>query len=241
MKPELKAYDYNLMRQTGAIIIFLLFIFNINSFGQVKKKKKYFPIWTFHQDSIDIYGIAVGLWTLNIEPRYTNTDGIKFELIGVGLGIPLIPRSPIVESDSAYNKLKKEPLSERINGLNISSFGTACRCLTNGITAGFLAQIHYQVNGISASLFMNFTQKHNGIMAAIFNDAFYMNGLQIGYTNYGFHTKGLQMGLIDNNSKEMNGLQIGLFNKSEKLKGLQIGLWNVNNRRKFPLINWNFK
>jgi hypothetical protein len=39
----------------------------------------------------------------------------------------------------------------------------------------------------------------------------------------------------------MKGVQIGLINKSKKLKGLQIGLWNVNQKRKLPLINWNFK
>ena len=186
----------------------------------------YLPIWTFHQDSINIHGISIGLWSVNGEPRHTNTNGIKLELIGVGILIPLIPRSPIVETDSAFIKLKQEPLSERINGLNLSASGSACHCLTNGVTAGFVGQIHYQVNGISASLFMNFTQKHNGIMTAMFNYAYYMNGLQVGLGNNGFRTK---------------GVQIGLFNKSEKFKGIQIGLWNVNHRRKLPIINWNFK
>ena len=211
------------------------------SYGQSVKRKNYFPIWTFHQDSINIHGLSIGLWSFNSEPRYTNTNGIKLEIIGIGIGIPLIPRSPIVETDSAFIKLKQEPLSERINGLNLSASGSACHCLTNGLTAGFIGQIHFQVNGISASLFMNFTQKHNGFMTAMFNDAYYMNGLQVGLGNNGYKTKGVQIGLIGNNAKEMKGLQIGLFNKSEKFKGLQIGLWNVNQKRKLPLINWNFK
>jgi hypothetical protein len=38
-----------------------------------------------------------------------------------------------------------------------------------------------------------------------------------------------------------SGLQIGLFNTSQNFKGIQIGLWNVNQKRKLPIINWNFK
>jgi len=229
------------MRHTTTITTILFLVFTISSYGQVDKKKNYFPIWTFHQDSINIHGISLGLWSFNSEPRHTNTNGIKFELIGVGIGILLIPRSPIVETDSAFVKLKQKPLSERINGLNISTSGTVCHCLTNGLTAGFIGQINFQVNGISTSLFMNLSQKHNGLMTAMFNEAYYMNGLQIGLSNYGYKTKGFQLGLLSNVSKEMTGLQIGLFNKSEKFRGIQIGLWNVNQKRKLLLINWNFK
>lgn len=229
------------MRQTTYILTFFLFIFSISSYGQVNKRKNYIPIWTFHKDSINIHGISVGLWSINSEPRLTNTNGIKIELIGIGIAIPLIPRSPIVETDSAFLKLKQEPLSERINGLNLSASGSVCHCLTNGLTAGLIGQIHFQVNGISTSLYMNFTQKQNGVMTALFNDAYIMNGLQVGFYNSGYKTKGLQVGILGNNADEMKGFQIGLFNKSNKIKGIQIGLWNVNQKRKLPLINWNFK
>ena len=229
------------MRHNKNILIILFIFLTISSYGQIEKRKNYFPFWTFHKDSINIYGISVGLWSFNSEPRYTNTNGIKLELIGVGIGIPLIPRSPIVETDSAFFKLSQKPLSERINGLNLSSSGTACYCLTNGLTAGFIGQINYQVNGISTSLFMNFSQKHNGLMTALFNDAYFMNGLQVGFSNNGYKTKGIQLGILENNADEMKGFQIGFINKSKKLKGIQIGLWNVNQKRNFPLINWNFK
>jgi hypothetical protein len=39
----------------------------------------------------------------------------------------------------------------------------------------------------------------------------------------------------------MSGLQIGIVNKSKNLRGIQIGIWNVNQKRKLPLLNWNFK
>lgn len=229
------------MRQTVNILTFLFFILTISAYGQVDKRKNYFPIWTFHKDSINIRGISVGLWSLDNEPRFTNTNGIKIELIGVGIVIPLLPKNPIVETDSAFISLKQEPLSERINGLNLSALGSICHCLTNGLTAGFIGQIHFQVNGISTSFLMNFTQKHNGVMIAALNGTYYMNGLQVGFSNNGYKTNGLQIGFLDNNADEMKGVQIGLFNKSKKINGLQIGIWNVNQKRKLPLINWNFK
>jgi hypothetical protein len=243
------------MKYIKTITTLIFLILSISSYGQNYKNKNYFPIWTFHQDDINIHGISLGLWTLNKEPRYTNTNGIKLELLGVGIGLPLIGRSPIPETDSAFFELQQKPLSERINGLNLSATGTFCHCQTNGLAAGLIGQMHFQVNGLSASLFVNFTQKLNGIMVSAYNDAYYMNGLQLGYMNSGSKTKGVQIGIFGNGavemkglqiglvniSKKLKGLQIGLFNKSKKLKGFQIGLWNVNQKRKLPFVNWNFK
>ncbi len=78
-------------------------------------------------------------------------------------------------------------------------------------------------------------------MAAFFNDAFYMNGLQLGVSSHGFKTKGIQLAMIRNTAQEMRGVQIGLTNKSDDFRGIQIGLWNVNQKRKLPFVNWNFE
>ena len=239
------AYIYELadivMRHTITITTLLFLILTISSYGQVDKRKNYFPIWTYHQKNINIHGISLGIGTVRAEPRYTNTNGIKIEIIGAGIAIPLIPQSPVAQNDSAFVKLSQEPISEVINGLCISASGTVCDCITNGINIGLIGHINFQVNGITASVFMNFSQRHNGAQLALFNESYYMNGIQLGLSNYGYKTKGLQIGLLSNGSKEMKGVQIGLFNKSEKFRGIQIGLWNVNQKRKLPLINWNFR
>jgi hypothetical protein len=195
------------------------------SFSQTDKRKNIFPIWTFHQDSINIHGVSIGLFSFDGKPSSTYTNGVRIELIGVGLIIPLIPKSPIAENDSSFLKLKQQPISERVNGINLSATGTACNCLINGVSLGLIGQITFQINGFSSSLFMAYSQIHNGIQIAAFTGSYYMNGLQIGVSNYANYA---------------NGLQIGLFNYSENLKGLQIGLWNVNQKRKFPIINWSF-
>lgn len=141
--------------------------------------------------------------------------------------VPLIPQSPVAENDSAFAELMKAPVSERINGLNLSLSGTACDCVTNGVSAGFVGQITRKVNGVSASVFMNFAQVNNGVQAAIFfNGSYKLRGLQLGAANH---------------ANYVNGFQVGLVNSSRKLKGIQLGLWNVNDKRKLPLINWNFK
>jgi hypothetical protein len=187
-----------------------------------QKKKNYFPIWTYHQKNINIHGFAIGLGSLRDDFRHTNTNGFKVEIIGGGILVPLIPESPIGKNSF----LKRESLSERINGLSISVTGTVCNCLTNGISTGLIGQINYQVNGFSASALMNFSQIHYGLQAAFYNESYKMSGFQLGGINYSY---------------SINGVQLGLYNNSKKLKGIQIGLWNVNQKRKFPVINWNFK
>jgi hypothetical protein len=210
--------------------------------GQDIKRKTYYPIYTFQKDSSTINGVSVGLWSYNSKPRFTNTNGIKLELIGVGIGIPLIPSSPIAQTDSEYVSLAAQPLSEQINGLNLSASGTVCHCLTNGITAGFMGQIHQQVNGITVAGLVNFVQKQNGIMVASINEAYYLNGVQLSFwSNSADYIKGLQISLFSNISTKTKGVQLGLFNTTKEFKGVQIGLWNVNPKRKLPLINWNFR
>jgi hypothetical protein len=53
--------------------------------------------------------------------------------------------------------------------------------------------------------------------------------------------KGVSVAPFANFGKKCRGLQIGAFNKCDDFKGIQIGWWNENEKRKLPLINWNFK
>ena len=214
-----------LLKKTFVSIIF--FVLSICSYGQNNNR---FPIWTFHKKDVNIHGISVGLVSTIIDERNTNTNGIKLELIGLGAFTPMIPEYP-----EFGNKR-----SEKINGLSLSALGTVCDCLTNGVNAGS-GQLTYQVNGTSFVLFMNLTHKHNGIMLSGFNVSHTMNGLQVGFNNGSSETKGVQIAFLINESEKISGLQVGLFNKSKNLKGIQIGIWNVNQKRKLPLINWNFK
>ena len=218
----------------------MFFVLTICSYGQEQEQNKnYFPIWTFHQKNINIHGISVGLastnaFASNIIEKNTNTNGIKLELIGWGILVPMIPYEP----DKATFGNQR---SERINGINLSASGTLCDCLTNGIVAGFIGQLIYQANGISFTMLVNYTHIQNGIMASSINVSHAMNGLQFGlFGNHSSEVNGLQIALIRNNSEKTNGLQIGIYNESKNLKGIQIGIWNVNQKRKLPLLNWNF-
>lgn len=207
-------------------ILILLTLLTIAFTAGGQKRKNYFLLWTYHQRNINIHGVSLGIGSVRGEPRNTNTNGIKIELIGAGIAVPLIPESPIATNDSSFADEMAADVSERINGLSISASGTVCDCITNGITVGFLGQINLKVRGVSAAFFMNFTQSISGVHAAMITESYQSNGIQIGAVNVGHR---------------VNGLQIGVFNKSSTLKGIQIGLWNVNQKRKLPLINWNFK
>lgn len=198
--------------------------------AQSPEKKNRFPLGTFHHQNLNITGISVGLYSglddEGEEYRNVQTNGIRLEAVGLGLLVPLIPHSPISEDEQQYKATMASPPSERINGFNLSPAGTVCDCMVNGISAGFIGQINRSVNGIGLSVMMNFSERNNGIQLSMFNESSVMNGLQIGVSNGG---------------RRARGLQIGLMNSSVDLKGIQLGLWNVNQKRKLPILNWNFK
>eukprot|EP01133_Synstelium_polycarpum_P017807 gene17807-21238_t len=198
--------------------------------AQSPARKNHFGAWTYHQKNVNINGLSVGAFSEQGEDQTgqnVHTNGIKIEALGLGILLPLVPRSPLPTSEKEFATNMNSPVSERINGLNLSGSGTICDCITNGISAGFIAQFNRQINGISASLMGNLTQKHNGIQLALFfNESYVANGFQIGFSNSG---------------KRVRGLQIGVFNESDNMKGIQLGVWNKNQKRKMPIINWNFK
>ena len=196
------------IKMTFTSIIF--FALTICSNGQINNR---FPIWTFHEKNVNIHGISVGLLTSIISERNTNTNGIRLELIGLGILAPMIPDYPEFGNQR----------SERINGLSLSILGTVGDCLINGLSIS-AGQIMYQVNGISFVMFMNLTHKQNGIMVSGFNESHTMNGLQLGFNNGSSKANGVQIAFLLNETEKMKALQIGLVNKSENLRSIQIGL-----------------
>ena len=196
----------------------LLLLISLGTFGQSRHR---FPIWSFHQDSVTIDGLSFGLVTFGDDGLFSKTTGVKVEL-GLGILVPLIPRSPIVTSEPAYNSLPL--ITNKVNGLYIGGTGAVCECKTNGILLGMIGQIVREVNGISACLMLNLAQRHDGVQLAFF-------------TNQTYITRGVQFS-ISNATQDLKGIQIGLFNKTNSIKGLQIGLWNINDKRKLPIINW---
>jgi hypothetical protein len=195
--------------------LFLLFIILslFSTIVEAQIKRNYFPIWTFHQRNANIYGISLGFASGLNETQNTVNNGVKIELIGLGLFAPMFPSSPIAKNDSLFQIEKTTKIIEKTNGISLSATGTMCNCTTNGITIGGIGQLHHKVNGISVAGMMNYAQISNG----------------------------MQVALLWNESYETNGVQIGLVNESHKLFGFQFGLWNINQRRSSPLINWNFR
>ena len=180
-----------------------------------------FICWTYHRPNTNINGLSLGLFSSSTQN--VNSNGLRIELLGEGLLLGFLPKSPVVETDSAFNRLEKS--GEKINGVNISAFGSLSNNSVNGLTLGLMGQLHKQVNGLSMTIFANMVQEQNGLMIAFSNEAFSMKGAQIG---------------LFNKAKQQKGVQIGLVNKAQQQKGLQIGLWNVNGKRKLPIINWDF-
>jgi hypothetical protein len=214
------------------ILITVLAVLSMTSaYGQIKKKS-HFPVGSFHQPNVNINGIAVGAFSESERMR-TNTNGIKLEVPGAGIFLPLAPRNPM-------DSFPSDDLSEKINGLSLSATGSICNCLINGVSFGTVGQLITKINGLSGVMGFNMVVEHNGVQIGTFNNAEVMRGLQLGLINSSADdAKGVQLGIITY-AKRGRGLQIGLFNTADHFKGIQLGFYNRNQKRRMPFINWNF-
>lgn len=216
----------------------LIFLFLFASLLASSQNKFRLPIWTFHDNNTTIAGLSFGL--TSTEKRVNvKSIGLHFELLGLGIIVPMMPSSPLKDSFK-YEELSKELISEKIYGLNISPFGTASNTIEiSGISINGIASISRKTNGLSFSLLGNCADITNGgQFGLIGNEVQIINGLQIAISNHArIKSNGLQLGGINYSQKHI-GIQIGIYNKAKTLRGIQIGLWNVNSRQKFPIINW---
>ena len=201
----------------------LLAIVSFTTYGQDTVSMRKGVIGTFHTKNKIYNGLSFGFASTMADSRNVKTNGLRLEIPGIGFlsfmgnGFP--------NSKEPF-ELTNYKFSEVVNGLNIST-GSWCDCNYNGLTIAAVGQYGKLGQGFSFAGGWNIIDKQNGLqIALIANSSYYMNGVQISAFNY-----------INTGS----GLQIGIFNESKNFRGIQIGLWNVNQKRKLPLINWNFK
>jgi hypothetical protein len=218
----------------GLTVLLVLAVTNLS--GQIKTR---LPVWTFNTHDTKVFGLSVGLTTTE-KIKNVHSNGLRFELLGFGILLPLIPESPLAKNDSLHALVMKSPYAEKINGINLSPLGTGCDCKVNGFNIYGVGSITRQVNGISAGVVMNFAEVQNGIQGGLFfNLTYNLSGLQLAFisnANSGI-VKGVQISAL-NVTSDLRGLQIGIYNRTTRIRGLQIGLWNVSEKRKRPIINF---
>lgn len=214
------------------LTILIIFLISIKVFSQDFNEKTRYLFGTFHTQNTTINGISVGAFPqFNDKKRFVRTNGIRLEVPGIGL----------VGFMANGSLIRNEETDEIVNGLNIST-GTIGNVSFNGITLALVTQSGTENNGVAIAGLWNGMDKSNGIqIAGLANEATYCNGIQIAISNATEYMIGLQIGGANYANKKMIGLQIGIWNKSKNTKGVQLGLWNINEKRKLPIINWNFK
>lgn len=223
------------------IIFFILGLLGKGIVAQ-ERVKNYFPVSISRAANAKTNGVSIGLIT-GLKERQDNvtTNGLRLELVGSGIFLPLISKSPISEDDFLI-KFSEIKFTEKINGISISATGMVCAgCLVSGVAIGGVGQYSYANNGIVVSVIMTVVERQNGLQMSLFNECNLMNGLQIGLSNSSVYSSGFQIGVLNKAFRRTSGIQIGVFNTSKDLNGFQIGVWNVNKKRKMPFINWNFK
>lgn len=194
-----------------------IFLLSVKVFSQDFNEKTKYLFGTFHTQNTTINGISFGAFPqFDLERRFVRSNGIRFEIPGIGL----------VGFMANGSLIREEETDEIINGLNISG-GTIGNVSFNGLTMALVVQSGTENNGIAVAGWWNAMDKSNGVQIA-------------GLLNESTFSKGIQIAILGNETDFMNGVQIGIVNRSKKTKGVQIGLWNINEKRKFPLINWSF-
>ncbi|WP_066219704.1 LA_2272 family surface repeat-containing protein [Formosa haliotis] len=213
------------------LTILIIFLISIKAFSQDFNEKTRYLLGTFHTQNTTINGISVGAFPqFNDKKRFVRTNGIRLEVPGIGL----------VGFMANGSLIRNEETDEIVNGLNIST-GTMGNVSFNGITLALVTQSGTENNGFAIAGLWNGMDKSNGIqIAGLLNEATYSNGIQIALSNSTEYMTGLQIGGANYANEKMVGLQIGIWNKSKNTKGIQLGLWNINEKRKLPIINWNF-
>lgn len=148
----------------------------------------------------------------HFKPKKVNGLGMGFNFVGIFLPpLMLFNLQPPGNHDYVIVHRKK---MNTINGLQLSIINME-PTVTNGLEINVSSNINtYAVtNGMSVSPFFNVHHEMKGVSVAP----------------------------LANIGQKCRGIQIGLYNQCKDFRGIQIGGWNENGRRKFPLINWNFK
>ena len=206
-------------------LFFLLVLANLQVFCQNNHNRHI--IWYLPSLNSRIEGIAAGLainsFKKSSSVSTTIVNGISIELIGFGIFMPLTSNHPLYNKGESFYQ-NSENMDSLVNSYRLAKYSI------NGISlsSAGIAGKDVKINGVNLSGLNTLTGKTNGLLAStLININGVVNGVSIG-------------GLI-NNTIQTKGLQIGIFNKTKRLRGIQIGLWNVNEKRKLPIINWNFK
>ncbi|MDF2934194.1 MAG: hypothetical protein K0R36_3525 [Chryseobacterium sp.] len=210
--------------------IIALFI-SLMFFGQDSLKMMSSPLTINPQKTIrNTNGFNVGILD---DYQKQRINGINFQINPLSLLYPLIPQAISVPTE------KKSTVT--VNGLHLSTGGMMDGKKLNGVG---ISMYHHSrtTNGLSVNFFNNTSGILNGVHISGFaNSSEKGIGLNMAFLgNNSNDFKGMQVSMF-NESKKMRGVQIGIVNKTKNLRGLQFGLWNVNGKRKFPIINWNFK
>jgi len=172
----------------------------------------------------------------------TRTFGIRIEAPGFGVLAPLMPNSPVSKTKSNYLASTSVDMIEKIYGINLSS-GTFGDNEIYGVSGALMMQYIIKMNGFSLSTISNMAEKHNGVAVSFLgNESYKTNGMMIsGIGNESNILNGIQISALNSILEKGRGIQIGLWNEAKNFRGIQFGLWNKNDKRSFPLINWQFK
>ena len=230
------------------ILIAFTFLVSFQGFCQneiEEKRNLRFPVWITHSKNTDILGLSLGAFPTDYgnDNRLTRTFGVRLEVFPLSFFYFLAPKTPISNNEETYQSFMNGHTTQQIYGLNLST-GTFEGIDAYGVSVtGFM---HYsrKNNGISIAGMSNSIERANGIIIGFGgNEVFQGNGIMLAsvWGNGAIRFNGVQISVENVIFEKGRGVQIGFFNRAKNFRGIQLGLWNKNDKRSFPIINWQFK
>lgn len=151
-----------------------------------------------------------------ISPKQVNGLGLGLNALGIFFPVLMLVNIGTIDN-WAINDIDTEslpPEMNKINGMQLSLVNME-PTVTNGLEVSLSSNLSAPsvINGVAISPLYNFHHTSSGVAISTFANV----------------------------SARCRGVQIALVNSCKDSKGIQLGFWNVNEKRKLPLINWNFK
>lgn len=227
------------------VLVILILLVSIQMSAQDQKQKLRGPVWIAHSANTDVLGISLAAFPEDSpkEEDLVRTYGMRVEVFLLSPFYFIAPGSPISNSNEVYDDKMLDKTSLQVYGINLST-GTYQGIDNYGLSiTGFM---HYSRKnyGISLAGVTNEIENGNGLIAAFGGNAVYEgNGIMVStvWGNSSMRFNGLQISGFNSIIESGSGVQIGLWNTAKNFKGIQFGLWNTNDKRSFPIINWQFK
>jgi len=187
-------------------------------------------------DDDGAYPVQAALYpTLQLVPYDRDVTGVRLNVVGVNRNVTGLDVGIVNQTDGMFRGVDLGLVNLAKGDSRGVSFGFVNH--VNGDAVGIqgipivswifpaLNTVHGQCTGLQFGWY-NQSDELGGLQGGFVNIGYETRGGQIGLYNYSESAGGVQLGLINIADDDAHGLQVGLYNGTRSFRGLQVGIIN---------------